>query len=168
MTRRQQILIVANRPKLADTLVSWLGDANYDVTLVTTFAAAKTQLQARPDLLIAEVKLGEYNGLHLALRARAAGIPALVVGPRDPVLEHDARELGATYLSSSLRRDALLNLAETVIAAATSAEEEPAWVSPEPPAPVAQVPVAGPMWRFFSEARADALALPVPRRLLLN
>ncbi len=96
-----KILVVAQTTTLASTLVTWLGDAHHELVLATTFAAAKLQLTAHPDLLITEVKLGEHNGLHLALRSRAAGIPAIVLGPPDDVFEHEAEQLGATYLPSA-------------------------------------------------------------------
>jgi DNA-binding response OmpR family regulator len=106
--RRQQILIVARSEGLATSLFSWLGAAGYEVAIVTTVAAAKLHLDSRPDLVIAEVKLGEYNGLHVALHARALGIAALVVGHPDAVLERDAQEFGVGYRHSPVRRAELL------------------------------------------------------------
>jgi CheY-like chemotaxis protein len=110
MPRRHHVVIVAQNPALATALLSWLGTAGYELAIVTTFAAAKALLETQPALVISEVKLGEYNGLHLALKARAAGIPAIVIGPQDPVLQKDADELGATYLTSVLRRQQVLEL----------------------------------------------------------
>jgi hypothetical protein len=77
---------------------------------VTTFTAAKALLETKPALVISELKLGEYNGLHLALKARAVGIPAIIVGPQDSVLQRDAGDLGATYLTTVLRRSQVLDL----------------------------------------------------------
>jgi DNA-binding NtrC family response regulator len=110
MARRQHVVIVAQNPALATALLSWLGSAGYELAIVTTFAAAKALLDTKPSLLISELKLGEYNGLHLALKARTVGIPAIIVGPQDAVLQKDADELGATYLSSVLRRSQVLEL----------------------------------------------------------
>ena len=109
MARRHHVVIVAQNPALATALLSWLGSAGYELAIVTTFGAAKALLDTEPALIIAEVKLGEYNGLHLALKARAAGIPAIVIGPKDPVLARDAEELGAAYLTSVLRRREVLD-----------------------------------------------------------
>lgn len=110
MPRRHHVVIVAQNPALATALLSWLGSAGYELAIVTTFAAAKALLETEPALIIAEVKLGEYNGLHLALKARALNIPTIVVGPHDPVLERDAEELGASYVTSVLRRRHMLDL----------------------------------------------------------
>ena len=112
MSRRHHVVIVAQNPALATALLSWLGSAGYELAIVTTFAAAKALLETKPALIISELKLGEYNGLHLALKARAAGIPAIIVGPHDPVLQKDADELGATYLTSVLRRSQVLDLVQ--------------------------------------------------------
>ena len=123
MSRRHHVVIVAQNPALATALLSWLGSAGYELAIVTTFAAAKALLETKPALIISELKLGEYNGLHLALKARAVGIPTIIVGPHDPVLQKDADELGATYLTSVLRRSQVLDLvSERLGATATPAE----------------------------------------------
>ena len=111
----RQILLVAPQPKLADALHTWLGAAGHDLIEVSTFANAKASLSRHPDMVITSLKLGDYNGLHLALRAQADNIPAIVVGPADPVLERDATALGATYLSSTLRRGRLIDLVEELL-----------------------------------------------------
>jgi len=110
MPRRHHVVIVAPNPALATAMLSWLGSAGYELAIVTTFAAAKTLLETKPALVISELKLGEYNGLHLALKARALAIPAIIVGPQDVVLQKDAEDLGATYLTSVLRRSQVLEL----------------------------------------------------------
>jgi len=110
MPRRHHVVIVAPNPALATAMLSWLGSAGYELAIVTTFTAAKALLETKPALVISELKLGEYNGLHLALKARALAIPAIIVGPQDVVLQKDAEELGATYLTSVLRRSQVLEL----------------------------------------------------------
>lgn len=110
MPRRHHVVIVAQNPALATALLSWLGTAGYELAIVTTFTAAKALLETNPALIISELKLGEYNGLHLALKARAAGIPTIIIGPQDAVLQKDADELGAAYLTSVLRRSQVLDL----------------------------------------------------------
>ena len=110
MSRRHHVVIVAQNPALATALLSWLGNAGYELAIVTTFTAAKALLETKPALVISELKLGEYNGLHLALKARTVGIPTIIVGPHDTVLQKDANELGATYLTSVLRRSQVLEL----------------------------------------------------------
>src|SRR5687767_9765856 len=115
MTARPHILVVSQNPRWANALLSWLGAAGYELALVATFAAAKKHLSAQPDLVIADVKLGAYNGLHLAVRARGAGIPTIVIGPNDPVLRRDATQLGTHYLDVESDRDGLLTSVESVL-----------------------------------------------------
>ena len=99
MTHTPDVLLVAPDPHVAADTLAQLTEAGLRVTVVGTFAAAREQLHARPDLLISEVRLGEYNGLHLALRARSSGIPAIVLGQEDPVMAREAERLGATYFT---------------------------------------------------------------------
>jgi DNA-binding NtrC family response regulator len=121
--RRQQILIVAQSEGLATSLFSWLGAAGYEVAIVTTVAAAKLHLDAHPELVIAEVKLGEYNGLHVALHARALGIAALVLGHPDAVLERDAQEFGVSYRHLPVRRPELLRFVTDSVQPAPDREQ---------------------------------------------
>jgi CheY-like chemotaxis protein len=116
MRHSPKILLVAHTPALATTLASWLGSAPNELVLAKTYATAKQQLTRHPDVLITEVKLGEYNGLHLALRSHLAGIPTIVLGPDDAVFEHEAEQLGATYLSADdLQSDQLSVVINTVL-----------------------------------------------------
>src|SRR5215207_8625464 len=98
MAGRQNIVIVAQNPVLLTTLVSWVEAAGYQVAAARSFKEGRIALEKMPAVLITELKLGEYNGLHLSLRARTAGVPSVVIGPDDPVLIRDADELGAIYL----------------------------------------------------------------------
>jgi hypothetical protein len=66
--------------------------------------------------VISEVRLGEYNGLHLASRARANAIPVVVIGGADHVLERDAREMDVLYVHDDIDRGDLLDLAERLTA----------------------------------------------------
>jgi DNA-binding response OmpR family regulator len=100
MTQGRRILVVAQSTTLAGNLLAWLGDPEHELVIANTFAAAKHHLATRPHLLIAEVKLGEYNGLHLALRARALGIPSIVLGAADETFSRQAQDLGAIYLAA--------------------------------------------------------------------
>ena len=92
------ILVVSNDVVgLTDTL-SVLGHAGYHARGASTFAEARHRLAGRsPDLVIADQRLGEYNGLHVILRARAThpDLNAIVTtGARDRGLEADATSLG--------------------------------------------------------------------------
>jgi DNA-binding response OmpR family regulator len=135
MDSRPQVLIVANTPALAEHLHGWLVPRGYRSKVATTFASAMVQLRTHPHLVISQLRLGAYNGLHVALRARNAGIPAVVIGTPDAVLERDARELGATFVrSGELERDRLMGLVQALLACRTTLAAGPRPLAP-PPAP---------------------------------
>jgi DNA-binding NtrC family response regulator len=98
MTPSPHVLLVAPTPRIASLVSASLVDAGLRVTLVTSFKAGRKALESRPDLLMSEVRLGEYNGLHLALRAQSRGIRAIVIGIVDHVTQRDAATFGAVYL----------------------------------------------------------------------
>ena len=97
--KRPIILVVAQSPDLVDTLLPILDPGANDVIVVDSFTGGKQHLMLQPHLLITELRLGEYNGLHLALRAQAYEVPAIVIGDADPVLQRDAASFGASYLT---------------------------------------------------------------------
>jgi DNA-binding response OmpR family regulator len=99
MNQTHKVLVVAQDTRLAMTLVSWLRESGCEPAVTTSYSAGRDQLDARLAFVIAEVRLGAYNGLHLALRARAKGIPAVVFGEANPTTEREAREVGAAFLS---------------------------------------------------------------------
>lgn len=101
MTDTPDVLLVSPTADIAAGMRARLTDAGMRVTLVDTFAAAREHLQRMPDLLISEVRLGAYNGLHLAMRAKAAAIPAIILGETDPAMEREAQSLGATYVRTN-------------------------------------------------------------------
>jgi DNA-binding response OmpR family regulator len=111
----RRILVVAANPALAETVVSWLSTAGHRASVVTDFASAKPELDAHPpDLLVTEIKLGAFNGLHLAIRSRAT-TPAIVIGDPDCVLEAEARQQQVQYLSLPLDETAFSRAAHDVI-----------------------------------------------------
>lgn len=97
-----RILVVDHTLREAYAAVTPLASAGFSVTVSRTFDAAKALLEAGEyGLLIAALRLGMHNGLHLVVRARSmtTWIPALVTAhAEDPVLRADAERLGATYV----------------------------------------------------------------------
>jgi DNA-binding response OmpR family regulator len=95
-------------PSLADAafIASVLATTPFQVTMATDFRHAKALLEERlPTLLITEIRLGAFNGLHLVLRSRTDSpeTAALVTSEmRDPVLEREAESLGATFVQKPL------------------------------------------------------------------
>ena len=108
-----RVLIVEDDPTTRLGLQQLLGAAGYE-----TIGAAdlKEGLEAlkhfAPDLLILDIRLGEFNGLQI-LATAARGTPAIVTtGFADPVLEADAMKLGADFLVKPVLPSKLLALVE--------------------------------------------------------
>ena len=92
-----QIFVVSNDGDGLTAMLDTFEDAGYRATGVSTFEEAQQRLTSEsPDLVIADERLGAFNGLHVLLTARAehphAG--AIVTTPfRNRGLEADARSL---------------------------------------------------------------------------
>lgn len=111
MNVRRQAIAVVSETDLGETLVEWLSRGGYTVRVLRTFAAARAELDgAAPDLLIAQIKLGAYNGLHLAIRARSRGAktPVILIGDADSVLQAEAERQQAAYLTMPVDEQLLL------------------------------------------------------------
>ena len=81
------------------------------VLLASTFDEGRRALREdSPDLLIADVRLGAFNGLQLIVTGNLH-IPTIVVsGFDDAVLQADARAFGAEYLVKPVTAASLLDL----------------------------------------------------------
>jgi DNA-binding NtrC family response regulator len=108
------VLVVAPTPHLAANLMEWLTEAGCAVMLVTSFAAGKARLDQHPSMLISEVRLGDFNGLHLALRAKAIDIPSIVLGSADAVLQREAQRLGVIYFTDELDRAQIFSIVRNI------------------------------------------------------
>ena len=101
MNHEHTVLIVHSDAKVLARLSGKLVTA--DVGVARTFEEAKEVLAATPiAVLITGVRLGDYNGLHLIIRARidhplTAGI--VISDGLDPTLEGEAAQYGAACLS---------------------------------------------------------------------
>jgi DNA-binding response OmpR family regulator len=90
-------------PSVAETLlvVSSLSDLGFQVTVSDNFRDARARLMAAPALLVTELRLGEYNGLHLVFRARSirSDMAAIIrTQIADPLLQLEAERMGATFV----------------------------------------------------------------------
>lgn len=90
-------------PVVGDTLVlvPVLSALGFQVTATDSFEEARRSLHSPPRLLITELRLGEFNGLHLVLRGLSSrpDMAAIVMTTvDDPVLRTEAEAMGATYM----------------------------------------------------------------------
>lgn len=107
------VLIVDDDVMTCAGMAELLRHAGYDAQAATTFEDARAILSRRtPDLLIVDIRLGEFNGLQLIMLSRIQ-IPAIVIsGFADPLLEHEARQAGADFLVKPIVPSELLALVQ--------------------------------------------------------
>src|SRR5215510_8735586 len=120
MTRT--ILVVEDDEATRVGLLVLLAEAGYrTIGAGTLKQATELVAQQNPDLMIADVRLGGDNGLQLIAMATKP-IPAIVTTAfADPILEAEARQLGAEFMVKPLSPKALLELIESKLSAAAPA-----------------------------------------------
>jgi DNA-binding response OmpR family regulator len=106
-----KVLIVDDDKTTREGLAEFLEGSGYEAVAVGTFEEASRILRTTPpDLLIADVRLGPFNGLQLVISSPQP-IPAIIItGFADPVLESDARRRGADYVLKPVSPARLLDL----------------------------------------------------------
>lgn len=104
MTERRSLLtaLVVDPTDDAVGTVSALSYAGFTVTLTDNFEMAKRLLtRLSPLVLVTEVRLGAYNGIHLALRCSMAPTRVTVVVTSsfpDAIQQRDVEAIGATFV----------------------------------------------------------------------
>jgi DNA-binding response OmpR family regulator len=111
------ILLVDTDRELLERTEKILSDEGYEVVAVSSFQEAKRLLDSlAPDLMIANVRLDAFNGLHLAARSRSdhATMPVIITSSwPEPVLEIESLRQGATFVVAPLTNPAFLGLVRT-------------------------------------------------------
>jgi len=113
------VLIAEDDLPTLNGLAAYLRGAGFSVVPLPSFAEARRIMPfAKPDVVVADVRLGQYNGLQLAVQARALDpAPALVVtsGFDDPVLKGEAERLGAIFLLKPFEPSRLLEIISSLL-----------------------------------------------------
>jgi DNA-binding NtrC family response regulator len=107
------VLVVDTDAATRLSTLSVLRSAGYRVTATASFAEARDHMKRTcPSLLITDIRLGEFNGLHLALHRYLdhPGLPTIITDARfDRVLEAESKELEALYLVKPVQSGKLLD-----------------------------------------------------------
>lgn len=118
-----RILLVESEPEASASLAQLLAGSGHSVTAVTSFEAASLPGSTiRPDLLVTAVRLGRFNGLHLAIRFRAdyPDLPIVVVGDDTEVgLPAEAMQLQTRFVPRSTAPQTLLAFINDLLAGGT-------------------------------------------------
>lgn len=111
-TTPKRVLVVDDDEAMLRLITSWVTAAGYDVVSFAEFSEAKSYLAtAKPDVIIADVRLKAFNGLQLVIQAKLdqPTITAVVLtGFYDPVLSGEVSKMGASYLVKPIRSEQLL------------------------------------------------------------
>jgi len=106
------VLVVDDDVETLGIVEYWLADAGYDVVTCSRFDAARNYLASHPlDALVTDLRLGEFNGLQLALRASEPGrrIAVVVMSAYDDVVSRrDAEAVGGRFMLKPFDREELL------------------------------------------------------------
>ena len=111
----KRALVVDDDLGLLALMTRLLAAAGYAVETAANFTAAKQRLSERQDVLIVDVRLEEFNGLQLAIRAHSSDATMRIVvmsGWDDPVLRAEATSIGAVFLPKPFDEQQLLRLVE--------------------------------------------------------
>lgn len=123
--RQHRVLTVLTDPTERAALTKALRAAGYVVSTASTFAGARKQLSTTsPDLLISDVRLQDFNGLHLLISSKNKGVKGAMVldTQADAMLAVEATRLGATYLVKPVKSSELCRRVSTILEPAGHAE----------------------------------------------
>jgi len=102
-----RILVLDDDEHALSGIVELLRDAGHHVTGAATYDAAKRLLVVSPfDLLITDVRLRSFNGLHLVMQSRADHPEMAVIiitGYDDPLIELEAHRYRAELIRKPIR-----------------------------------------------------------------
>jgi DNA-binding response OmpR family regulator len=97
-----KILILEDDARVANAYAEVLRESGSQVTVCTGFEEARDQLKKDcPDALLTDIRVGQYNGLQLALLFRSIcpeGKVVVVTGHDDSVIRKEVSALHADYL----------------------------------------------------------------------
>ena len=110
--RARPVVVLAEDDRAAlDGLSQWLEGEGFAVLACATFGEARAQLSTRRvAALLTDIRLAEFNGLHLVQLALTLHPRARLVvfsGHSDDVLQTEAQRVGALWLLKPLDLDAL-------------------------------------------------------------
>ena len=103
-------LVVDGDPIFVSELAPIVTASGFRVLPLSDFAAARHELYTcRPEVIVANVRLGAFNGIHLVYLAKInkPDTRAMIYGDEDRLLAGEVQSAGAFWVSASLVRFAL-------------------------------------------------------------
>ena len=113
----RRVLVVDDDPQVLSLMTRCLQSAGYEVVVSDDFRDARVQMEVwDPSVVIADIRLGSFNGIQLGIIARQVRSDVGVVitsGFDDVVLRRDAAKIGAHYLPKPFKPADLLTAVES-------------------------------------------------------
>jgi DNA-binding response OmpR family regulator len=108
-----RVLVIEDDENALAGIVELLTNSGYDVTAASTYDDAKKLLALSTyDLLVTDVRLRSFNGLHLVAKLRKespeTGI-VIMTGYDHPLMELEASRFSAVFVKKPIRAQALLD-----------------------------------------------------------
>jgi DNA-binding response OmpR family regulator len=116
-----RILVLDDDEHALSGIVELLRDAGHHVTGAATYDAAKRLLAVSPfDLLVSDVRLRSFNGLHLVMQSRTDHPDMAVIiitGYDDPLIDLEAHRYHAELVKKPIRPAEFLKTVSTTLSA---------------------------------------------------
>jgi DNA-binding response OmpR family regulator len=107
-----RVLVIEDDENALAGIVELLSESGYDVTPAAAYDEAKQLLSAGTyDLLVTDVRLRSYNGLHLVMKVRQESPETAVVimtGYDEPLMELEASRYSAQFVRKPIKPKELL------------------------------------------------------------
>jgi len=117
--KKAAVLVVEGNTNGLASLVEPLRKAGYRAVGTASFETARHLLRTQwYDLLITDLRLAAYNGLHLVFHSRVvnpAATAIIVAAIPDDTSEVEARRLGAHYVARPVNPESLVTFVGTVL-----------------------------------------------------
>jgi DNA-binding NtrC family response regulator len=118
----KRALIVDDDARILALATRWLSASDMDVSTASNYSDARTEIRLHaPDIVVTDIRLGEFNGIQLGILAREVRPDVRLVimsGFDDPVLRRDIDDLHATFLAKPVRQQTFLSALDDVGASA--------------------------------------------------
>jgi DNA-binding response OmpR family regulator len=115
----QKVLVVDADPQSVHETGAVLRSQGYEPIEATSFEAARALwVSEHPPILIADVRLGQFNGLQLLLRARAdrPDVAVLITcAAPDKVLEEETRRFGGMFAVKPLSAETIATTLQALL-----------------------------------------------------
>ena len=126
LVKKPRVVLVVGDSAARSEIIGALRSTSYRVTSAGTFEQASRVIADRaPDVLITELRLGAFNGLHLVIRGRAQNpdtVAIIYTASPDQVVAAEARRLGADLLVRPVAPSALLGIISHRLEASSNGE----------------------------------------------